>query len=331
MTPALFAAGMVGLCAALCVCAVRAWRVLEARPLRPLEAFVARLAVAAVMAMPLLADAGALQGPRSPSVGVPSTGGIYTGQVVFSGVSTDITTGINENLTLSPNGTGQVDITTPIQNSASSALDIREAITNGGTSACNSITGTEGEVCIVPATGEGLTLTVGSGSPYMRIWAKSNGDAFFQMVPNGAGYAGIVNYYTSAAAAFAGAFGYYGSGFSDVDYADKMVWSANSKSQVIARKDNVSAGAPVASFVDDADNTGVTQFSVDGNGAAKFRVMTSTNGATCNSANEGLLYYRVIDASNKSGFCMCARTASGAYGWKMGMTFGSSALTDGDC
>lgn len=64
MTPALFAAGMVALCAALCVAAVRAWRVLEARPLRPLEAWVGRLAAVAVMALPLLADAGALGGVR---------------------------------------------------------------------------------------------------------------------------------------------------------------------------------------------------------------------------------------------------------------------------
>jgi hypothetical protein len=47
MTPALFLAGMVAMGAALCWCAVRAWRVLEARPLRPLEAWVGRLASAA--------------------------------------------------------------------------------------------------------------------------------------------------------------------------------------------------------------------------------------------------------------------------------------------
>lgn len=103
MTPALFAAGMVALGAALCVVAVRAWRVLEARPLRPLEAWVGRLAAVAVMALPLLADAGALQGPRGGGGNaLPRTGGTMTGQVVFDSVVNDISTESGGDLKLIP-------------------------------------------------------------------------------------------------------------------------------------------------------------------------------------------------------------------------------------
>lgn len=127
MTPALFAAGMVALCAALCVGAVRAWRAVEARPLRPLEAWVGRLAAVAVMALPLLADAGALPGPRSPSVGLPLTGGTVTGQVVFSGVATDITTATNEDLTIAPSGTGKLAVN---GGGAAPAIEVTTTATN---------------------------------------------------------------------------------------------------------------------------------------------------------------------------------------------------------
>lgn len=116
MTPALFAAGMVGLCAALCVGAVRAWRVLDARPLRPLEAWVGRLAVAAVMALPLLADAGALPGPRGGGGGaaLQTTGGTMTGAIVcndgLGGPATCMTTGTGNDLVLAPAGTRQVKV-----------------------------------------------------------------------------------------------------------------------------------------------------------------------------------------------------------------------------
>lgn len=331
MTPALFLAGMALLCVVACVAAVRAWRAVETRPLRPLEAVVARLAVVAVMALPLLADAGALPGPRSPSVGLPLTGGTMTGQVVFSGVSTDISTGTNEDLQLAPAGTGQVDITTPIKNSTGTTLDIREAITNGGTDTCNGVAGTNSEFCIMPQDAKGMMLTTATGQVFQRIWAKSGGSAFLQLVPAGTGNAGRIDFYTSAAAALAGSIGYNGSTAVDGDVADKLSIYSYSKKIMLARSDNAAAGTDAVEFTDNAAGTMAVLFAVDGNGAVRFRDMTSAHGATCNAGNEGLLYYRSISASNKSGFCVCAETSSGVYGWKMGMTFGSSALTDGDC
>jgi hypothetical protein len=96
---------------------VRAWRVLEARPLRPLEAWVGRLAAVAVMALPLLADAGALPGPRAPSVGLPLTGGTMTGAIVFDdglgGPSTAITSGTGNDIVVAPAGTRRFTVTNP--------------------------------------------------------------------------------------------------------------------------------------------------------------------------------------------------------------------------
>lgn len=67
---------------------------------------------------------GALPGPR---VGVSAlycalTGCTMTGQQVFSGVTTDITTGTNEDLTLAPNGTGVVNIVGGFKNGGNAAV-----------------------------------------------------------------------------------------------------------------------------------------------------------------------------------------------------------------
>ena len=56
----------------------------------------------------LLAQDSPLPGPAGGVAGLPTTGGTMTGQVVFSGVTTDISTGTNEDMTIAPAGTGAV-------------------------------------------------------------------------------------------------------------------------------------------------------------------------------------------------------------------------------
>jgi len=59
----------------------------------------------------VLAGGGALPGPSGGGgSGLPLTGGTMTGQVVFNGVATDISTGTDENLTVAPSGTGYLEI-----------------------------------------------------------------------------------------------------------------------------------------------------------------------------------------------------------------------------
>lgn len=102
---------------------------------------------------------------------------------------------------------------------------------------------------------------------------------------------------------------------------------------VIYNSNNTAAGVSVLEVGDNNSSaTAITKlFTVDGVGALRIPANTSAHGTTCNSSSEGTFYYRTIAASNKSGVCMCAQTSSGVYAWKAAITFGSSALTDGDC
>jgi hypothetical protein len=169
--------------------------------------------------------------------------------------------------------------------------------------------------------GNGLWMEAATGNNVVRLRAAT-------------ATAGSWVDFISNASVRAALFGYFNASFAGTDYQDKAVVYTDGKLFAVSRDDDVAAGSPTMAVEDNCTIGGATcvrQFSVDGNGAVKFRAMTSAHGATCNSSNEGLQYYRVIDASNKSGMCMCARTASGTYGWKMADTFGSTPLADGDC
>lgn len=77
---------------------------------RPLVDMAGHVVLVLMLAVPaaVLAGGGALPGPSGGGGGLPLTGGTMTGQVVFSAVTTDISTGTNESLTLAPNGTGNM-------------------------------------------------------------------------------------------------------------------------------------------------------------------------------------------------------------------------------
>jgi len=244
------------------------------------------------------------------------TGCTMTGQIVFSGVTTDISTASGEFLTIAPAGAGGIGLQT-----TTGDVDI-DTTTGNVTVDC---TTASGEGCIkinhADTNGNGIWMENATGNNVVRLKAASASAGSWYDVISSANVRSLL-------------VGAFNASFAGTDFANRAAIYSADKVIVVSRDDDVAAGALLMTVEDNSTlggSTAVRQFSVDGNGAVKFRVMTSTNGATCNSANEGLLYYRVIDASNKSGFCMCARTASGAYGWKMGMTFGSSALTDGDC
>lgn len=240
------------------------------------------------------------------------TGCTMTGQIVFSGVTTDISTASGESLTIAPAGAGGIGLQT-----TTGDVDI-DTTTGNVTLDCTTANG-EGCLRITHAetNGNGIWIEGSAGNNIRMRSSGATGGSALVFVKHTNTYGGIIGYANTGASA---------------DFANKLYAYTDGVEFRQTEVSDVAAGTLLFSINDTCSGAGcVRQFGVDGNGAAKFRVMTSTHGVTCNSANEGLLYYRVIDASNKSGFCMCARTASGAYGWKMGMTFGSSALTDGDC
>lgn len=212
----------------------------------------------------------------TPMSGVLTTGGTMTGQLVFSGVSTDISTATNEDLTIAPAGSGKLVVSSAAEFSSSNITpEVKIRDTN--------------------AAGFSSVLMYDSGDAALSHFGGGNSGS-------GAPWANntfVIGYGTTP--------------------AGKVLLSA---------VPNHAAGEDAIRFY---DNTTTQIGAVDGNGAYRFPDKTSAHGATCNSSNEGLIYYRSISASNKSGFCVCAETSSGVYGWKMGMTFGSSALTDGDC
>ena len=77
---------------------------------RPLVDMAGHVVLVLMLAVPaaVLAGGGALPGPSGGGGnGLPRTGGTMTGQVVSSGVSVDWTSGTNEDLVFTPNGTGQ--------------------------------------------------------------------------------------------------------------------------------------------------------------------------------------------------------------------------------
>lgn len=210
----------------------------------------------------------------------------FTGQMVFDGVTTDQSTGTNQDWTVGPNGTGNVVAITE-----NTTMTQDNAITTLVNSSSNQILATQG----------------GATTAYADFRLRnSSGTTTGQWI-------------------------YFGSTYSDTELQNKTLILSSSVMNGFARGDDVAAGTCMSEFRDNTSGTGVQQFCIDGNGAARFRDLTSAHGATCNSSNEGLLYYRSISASNKSGFCACAETSSGTYAWKAALTFGSSALTDGDC
>ena len=208
--------------------------------------------------------------------GLPTVGGTMTGQVVFSGVSTDVSTGSGEDFTVAPAGAGKMIVSSPVEISASNItpeLKIRDTNAAGFSS-----------VIMYNSADATLSHFGGGNSGAGAPWANNTF---------------VIGYGTTP--------------------AGKVLLSAVG---------NHAAGEDAIRFY---KNTTTQVGAVDGNGAYRFPDKTSAHGATCNSGNEGLIYYRSISGSNKSGFCVCAETSSGVYAWKMGMTFGSSALTDGDC
>lgn len=112
---------LAGLVVVLALC-VSAWR--RTTPLEWASRAVAMGMVAAVLA-PLWVSAGALPGPRVGGGGLPTIGGTMTGQLVFSGVATDISTGSNETLTIAPagSGSGVANVKVVSGDSASNTVD----------------------------------------------------------------------------------------------------------------------------------------------------------------------------------------------------------------
>lgn len=89
------------------------------------------------------------------------------GQLTFTGVSTDITTGANEDLTLSPNGTGDIILSTDGDTSAilsSFANNNGVVYTNGSGVLAQTATGGAGTLCLTSASGAAPLWSACSGS-----------------------------------------------------------------------------------------------------------------------------------------------------------------------
>lgn len=241
---------------------------------------------------------------------LPLTGGTMTGQQVFSGVTTDISTGTNQDLTITPNGTGVVDVTTTLR--ASGVLDARSTISNTSAAVC--FTGASSVPCVDDIFA--VNNTAGNSDVYVRASSTAR-------------VAGIGMYDSSNTGV--GSYRYWGSTSGDADTQDRFVALSAGKQHITASTTDIATGTPVWSVMDNTSGTGVVLMSVYGSGVTKWNPNTAAAGITCNAAGEGLEYVRVIAASNKSGKCLCTQTSSGVYAWTISYTGGGTALVAGDC
>ena len=86
----------------------------------------------------------------------------FTGQMLFSGVTTDVSTGTDEDLTLAPNGTGAVVV-------SAANLGVGELLYGSGASTCDSV-GTAGNLCIQDANG--TVVTTGGTAAQVALAVK---------------------------------------------------------------------------------------------------------------------------------------------------------------
>lgn len=259
-------------------------------------------------------------GAPGAAEGAPLAGGTAS-RLLFSDASGNVSTAtpaLGAALTLS--GAASVGTTLGVTGATTLSstlrtdgnLDLRGTITSGGSLNCGNA-GT-GVVCF----GESIAVQ-GSGSGDTAVVAVRNG--------NPAGFSGLVHYTAGAAVAIDGRVGNWGSTHATTAWRSKAGITGTG-GLFAATTASRTAGQTVFEFM---NNTSTTVASVDGVGAIRIAANTAAHGTTCNSGSEGTFYYRTIAASNKSGMCMCAQTSSGVYAWKAALTFGSSALTDGDC
>lgn len=243
------------------------------------------------------------------------TGCSMTGQQVFSGVTTDISTGTNQDLTITPNGTGKT-VLGGTGLTVNGTAEFQSSISNTTGATC--FTGVTGTICV--ADPEGLTIAPTTvASAVLNI--RNN---------NTSGSAAIETWDQSSARM--GAFGSFGSALA-AGYASKTgFFTRTTFSTLAGATTDFSASSPVFEVRDGAAASFADlNFAVYGSGVVKWRPNTAAAGITCNSSNEGMEYVRVIAASNKSGKCLCTQTSSGVYAWTISYTGGGTALVAGDC
>ena len=127
-----------------------------------------------------------------------------------------------------------------------------------------------------------------------------------------------------------GAMGYYDTASTTAFQGKHVMFTTLGTGFVISTNTDYAAGTAVLE-INDGSAGANNLFKFLGSGAVKWNPNTSAAGITCNSANEGTEYVRVIAASNKSGKCLCTQTSSGVYAWTVSYTGGGTALVAGDC
>jgi hypothetical protein len=165
------------------------------------------------------------------------------------------------------------------------AVDTRSSISNGGSATC--FTGVTGVVCST----DNIAINTGGSSQFI---AKAGTTALVSGM----------DLYNSADALVTVA-RYYGSAFSDADYADKFVISGVSKMVTIGRSDDVAAGTAIIEVRDNVTGSGNQLFSVDGSGNVFLNASaTRSKGSITLAAGTGTA--TVVAAS----VCTCADTTA---------------------
>ena len=228
----------------------------------------------------LFSDAGGLVSTATPALGaaltltgaLSGTSSNFTGQMVFDGVTTDITTGTNQRLAIAPNGAGTIDLQKTIENTENETC----------------FTGITGVVCV----GENLAVTSATTTSVI-------------IRAGGTGASSRVQLYDSANAPM-GSYAYNGSAASVSALAqDRLTIGGSSKGTTVAMSGDVAAGTNVFRVIDDVFGTGNELMSVDGSGNVKLNASaTRSRGTITLAAGTGT-------ATVASGtICVCSDTTA---------------------
>ena len=166
--------------------------------------------------------------------GLPTTGGTMTGQQVFSGVSTDISTGSGESFTVAPSGAGGIDLQV-------STGDINVDTTTGNMTLDCTTANAEGCLRITHAetNGNGIWLESTSGNNTIRMRTPTN-------------TASVALDFISSTSARSAQFAYTNASSTNTDYANKVFVYTNSVEFRINEVNNIAAGTDLFSVNDTA-------------------------------------------------------------------------------
>lgn len=300
-------------CAALaCVLAVSAARAQQATFLPPpatgasLEEGAAITGAAASRL--LCTDASGNLDTASPCTGAAlvltssfsGTSAALTGQLVFNGVTTDITTGTNEDLTITPNGTGSVIL--------GKNLSLGGTVSSTYSTAC--ITGlATGNFCL---TDDILAINSG-GSSYFAARAGTTSS-----------FAGMQLFDSATSGTAVGGLRFFDSNFAVSGLRSKIGLFATNIGAITIGESGADENSTtsVIDFVDGSGGANVNA-TIYGDGAYHWKTSSSIPSGDCDADAEVGRVRRYAKDANNITLCGCQKVG-GTFGW-------AAVITGGDC